>query len=84
MMTLAGVVGHNPVGACCQKATKHFWGHQSILVDGWGCPQGLDQLSEQHDWVIGVGHIFSSHRDSANQFSTSRDQIKGDLIEQLL
>ena len=84
MMTIAGGVGHNPVGACSQKATKHFWGHQSILVDGWGFPQGLDRLSEQHDWVVGVGLIFSSSWGSANQFSTSCDQIKGDLIEQTL
>ena len=84
MMTIAGVVGHNPVGACSQKATKCFWGHQSILVDGWGRPQGLDRVSEQHDWVVGVGLRFSSRRGSANQFSTSCDQIEGDLIEQLL
>ena len=84
MMTIAGVVGHNPVGACSQKATKHFWGHQSILVDGWGRPQGLDQVSEQHDWVVDFGLIFSSCRGSANQFSTSCDQTKGDLIEQFL
>ena len=84
MMTIAGIVSHNPVGACSQKATKQLWGHQSILADGWGSPQGLDRVSEQHDWVVGVGLIFSSCRGSANQFSTSCDQIKGDLIEQFL
>ena len=83
-MTIAGVVGHNPVGTCSQKATKRFWGHQSILVDGWGRPQGLDRVSEQHDWVVGVGLHFSSRRGSANQLSTSCDQIKSDLVEQLL
>ena len=84
VMTIAGVVGHNPIGMGSQKATKRLWGHQSTLVDGWGSPQGLDRVSEQHDWVVGVGLHFSSRRDSANQFSTSCDQIKGDLIEQLL
>ena len=52
MMTIAGIVGHNLAGVCSQKATKHFWGHQSILVDDWGRPQGLDRLPEQHDWVV--------------------------------
>ena len=84
VMTIAGVAGHNPVGACSQKATKHFWGHQRILVDGWGRPQGLDWLSEQNDWVVDVELIFSSCRGSVNQFSMSCDQIKGDLIKQFL
>ena len=84
MMTIAGVVGHNPVGACSQKATKHLWGHLSISVDGGGRPQGFDRLPEQHNWVVGVGLLFSSCRGSANKFSTSCDQIKGDLIEQCL
>ena len=83
-MTIAGVAGHNPVGMGSQKATKHFWGHQRILVDGWGRPQGLDRVSEQHDWVVGVGLRFSSRRGSADQLSMSCDQIKGDLIEQFL
>ena len=73
MMTIPGIVGHNPVGACSQKATKHFWGHQGVLVADWGRPQGLDRLSEQHDWVVGVGFIFSSFGGSAYQFSTSCD-----------
>ena len=79
-----GVVGPNPVGMGSQKATKRFWGHQSTLVDGWRRPQGIDRVSEQHDWVVGVGLRFSSRRGSANQFSMSCDQIEGDLIEQLL
>ena len=84
VVTIAGVVGHNPVGMGSQKATKRFWWHQRTLVDGWGRPQRIDRVSEQHDWVVGVGLCFSSRRGSANQFSTSCDQIKGDLIEQLL
>ena len=84
MMTIPGIVGHNPAGACSQEASKHFRGHQSIVVDGWGRPQGLDRVSEQRDWVVGVGLIFSSCRGSGNQLSTSCDQIKGDLIEHFL
>ena len=84
VMTIAGVVGHNPVGMGSQKATKRFWGHQSALVEGWRRPQGIDRVSEQHDWVVGVGLRFSPCRGPANQFSMSCDQIKGDLIEQLL
>ena len=34
-MTITGIVGHNPVRVCSQKAMKHFWGHQSISVGGW-------------------------------------------------
>ena len=83
-MTIPGVVGPNPVGMGFQKATKRFWGHQSALVDGWRRPQGIDRVSEQHDWVVGVGLRFSSRRGSANQLSTSCDQIESDLIEQLL
>ena len=83
-MTIPGVVGHNPVGMGSQKVTKRFWGHQSALAEGWRRPQGINRVSEQHDWVVGVGIRFSPRRGSANQFSTSCDQIKGDLIEQLL
>ena len=81
MMTVAGIVGHNPVGVGSQKAMKHFWGHQSTLAAGWGGSQGLDRVSEQHDWVVGVGLGFPACRGSANQLSSSCDQINGDLIE---
>ena len=36
MMTIVGIVGHNPVGVCSPKTTKYFWGHQGILDDGRG------------------------------------------------
>ena len=83
-MTITGIVGHNPVGVCSQNATKHLWGYRSTLADGWGRSRGLDRLSKQHDWVVGVGLVFFSRRGSTNQFSTSCDQINGDLIEQCL
>ena len=83
-MAIPGVVGPNPVGMGFQKATKRFWGHQSALVEGWRRPQGIDRVSEQHDWVVGVGLHFSSRGGSAKQFFASCDQIKGDLIEQFL
>ena len=83
-MTIPGVVGPDPAGMGLQKAAKRFWGHQSALVDGWSRPRGIDRVSEQHDWVVGVGLRFSPRRGSANQLSTSCDQIESDLIEQLL
>ena len=36
MMTLAGIVGHNPVGACAKQTTHHFWRYQGILVNDRG------------------------------------------------
>ena len=63
------------------RGDEALLGHQSTLADGWGRSQGLDRVSEQHDWVVGVGLVLSSCRGSTNQLSTSCDQINGDLIE---
>ena len=84
MMTIAGIVGHNPVGVCSQYATKHFWGYRSTLADGWGRPQGLDRVSKQHDWVVGVRLVLFSRRGSTYQVSSSCDLIKSDLIDKIL
>ena len=46
-------------------------GYRSTLADGWGRSRGLDRLSKQHDWVVGVGLVFFSRRGSTNQLSTS-------------
>ena len=66
------------------KGDEALLGSPKCSVEGWRRPQGIDRVSEQDDWVVGVGLRFSPCRGSANQFSTSCDQIKGDLIEQLL
>ena len=84
MMTLARIVGYNPVGACAKQAMHHLWRYQGILVNDRSRPWGLNWCPEQHDWVVGAGLISASCRGSAKQFSTSSDQIKSDLIEQFL
>ena len=66
------------------KGDEALLGSPKCSVEGWRRPQGIDRVSEQHDWVVGVGLRFSSRRGSANQLSTSCDQIESDLIEQLL
>jgi hypothetical protein len=84
MMAIAGVGGHNPVGACPQNATELLRGYKCVTIGCRGRPQGINWLSEQHDWVVGVGRIFSSRRGSTGKFPTSCEQIKSDLIEQYL
>ena len=81
-MAIAGVGGHNPGGTCPYKATKLLRGYIRVTVGCRGRPQGLNRLPEQHDWVVGVGHIFTSCGGSAGKLSASREQIKSDLIEQ--
>ena len=84
MVAVAGVSGHYPGGACPNDATKLFRGYIGVTVGGRGRPQGLNWLPEQHDWVVGVGRIFTSCWGSTGKLSTCCDQIQSDLIEQCL